>query len=146
MRSHSIILIVLIFLGTFWGFDISANAALQEKVAGALESVEGQKQMPEGTLPIQEQKIVLHPFFRLQKKDSKAWVERILVTFFVENPKDSLTYDFNNPTFRKTLYDLLQSEEPETTIQTQAVATLHHQLEKNIDATVHISRSVIIVR
>jgi hypothetical protein len=96
--------------------------------------------------PIQEQKIVLYPFFRLQKKGSKAWVERILVTFRMAVPKDSLTYDFNNPSFRKMLYDLLQSGEPETTIQAQAVASLNRQLEKNIDATAQISRSVIIVR
>ncbi len=146
MRSHIVIFIALIFLGTCWGFDISANAAFKEKVAGPLEAVEGQKEIPKATPPLQEQKVVLHPFFRLQKKDSKAWVERILVTFFVSVPQGSLAYDFNNPTFRKALYDLLQSEEPETNIQAQAVATLNHQLEKNIDATVQISRSVIIVR
>jgi hypothetical protein len=146
MRSHSIILIALILMGTLWGFDISANAALKEKVAGTLESVEGQKEISEGAPPIQEQKIILHPFFRLQKKGSKAWVERILVTFLMVIPQDSLKYDFNNPTFRKILYDLLQSGEPETAVQAQAVATLNRQLEKNIEATAQISRSVIIVR
>ena len=145
MRSHSIILIVLIFLGTFSGFDISANATLKEKVAGASDTVEGLKEISDSTPPIQEQKIVLHPFFRLQKKDSKAWVERILVTFLMAVPRDSLRYDFNNPTLRKMLYDLLQSGESEAHIQAQAVATLNRQLEKNIDATAQISRSVIIV-
>ncbi len=148
MRSFSIILISLIsliFLGTFSSFDINAEAALKEKIAGAPAAVEGQKETPQTTPPIQEQKIVLHPFFQLRKKDSKAWVERILVTFLMAVPKDSLTYDFNNPTFRKILYDLLQSEEAEDTIQAQAVATLNSQLEKNIDATAEISRSVIIV-
>ena len=145
MRSHSIILIALIFLGTFLGFDSRANAALKEKVAGVLESVEGKKEIQESIPPIYEQKIILHPFFRLQKKDSKAWIERILVTFLMAVPKDSLTYDFNNPNFRKVLYDLLQSGEPEANIQAQAVATLNRQLEKKIDATAQISRSVIIV-
>ena len=145
MRSHSIILIALIFLGTFLGFDSRANAALKEKVAGVLESVEGKKEIQESIPPIYEQKIILHPFFRLQKKDSKAWIERILVTFLMTVPKDSLTYDFNNPNFRKVLYDLLQSGEPEANIQAQAVATLNRQLEKKIDATAQISRSVIIV-
>jgi len=145
MRSYSIILITLIFLGTFSGFDSSANAAFKEKVAGTRESVEGKKEIQEGVPPIYEQKIILHPFFRLQKKDSKAWIERILVTFLMAAPKDSLTYDFNNPTFRKILYDLLQSGEPEAKIQAQAVATLNRQLEKKIDATAQISRSVIIV-
>ena len=145
MRSHSIILIALIFLGTFLGFDSRANAALKEKVAGVLESVEGKKEIQESIPPIYEQKIILHPFFRLQKKDSKAWIERILVTFLMTVPKDSLTYDFNNPNFRKVLYDLLQSGEPEANIQAQAVATLNRQLEKKVDGTAQISRSVIIV-
>jgi hypothetical protein len=146
MRSHSIICIALILFGASWGFDISAKAALQEKGGGATETVQCQKNITDGTPPIQEQKIVLYPFFRLQKKDSKAWVERILVTFLVAVPKDSLTYDFNNPSFRKILYDLLQSGEPETAIQAQAVASLNRQFGKNIDATAQISRSVIIVR
>ncbi len=145
MRSPIIMFIALILLRTFCGVDISANAAFQEKAAEALETVQSQKEIQDGTPPIQEQKIILHPFFRLQKKGSKAWVERILVTFLMAVPKDSLTYDFNNPTFRKMLYDLLQSGESETTIQAKAVASLNRQLQKNIDTTAHISRSVIIV-
>jgi hypothetical protein len=145
MRAHSIILIALIFLGTFAGFDGRVNAAPKEKVPAALESVEGKKEVQGGMPPIYEQKIILHPFFRLQKKDSKAWIERILVTFLMSAPKDSLTYDFNNPTFRKILYDLLQAGEPENNIKAQAVAMLNRQLEKKIDATAQISRSVIIV-
>jgi hypothetical protein len=146
MRSHSIIFIALLLFTASWGFDISAHAALQEKIGGATETVQGQQKIADGIPPIQEQRIVLYPFFRLQKKDSKAWVERILVTFLVAVPKDSLTYDFNNPNFRKMLYDLLQSGEPETIIQAQAVASLNRQLGKNIDATAQISRAVIIVR
>jgi hypothetical protein len=145
MRAHSIILIALIFLGTFAGFDGRVNAAPKEKVPAALESVEGKKEVQGGMPPIYEQKIILHPFFRLQKKDSKAWIERILVTFLTAVPQGSLTYDFNNPNFRKILYDLLQSAEPEANIQAQAVATLNRQLEKKIDASAQISRSVIIV-
>lgn len=145
MRSHSIILITLIFLGAFSGFDTRANAASKEKVAGVLEAAEGKREIQEARPLLAEQKIMLHPFFRLQKQDSKAWIERILVTFLMTVPKDSLTYDFNNPSFRKILYDLLQSGEPEAHIQAQAVATLNRQLEKKIDATAQISRSVIIV-
>jgi hypothetical protein len=137
-------LIILIFLGAFSGFD-NVNAAPKEKNAGVLESVEGKKEVQEGTLPVCEQKIILHPFFRLQKKDSKAWIERILVTFLLTVPEGSLTYDFNNPHFRKILYEVLQSGEPEADIQGQAVATLNRQLEKRVDAIAQISRSVIIV-
>ena len=146
MRSAIIIVIALLLLGAFWAADISANAAVPEKVGGANEAVQAQQQITEGSPPIQEQQVVLYPFFRLQKKGSKAWVERILVSFRLAVPQDSLTFDFNNPSFRKILYDLLQSGESETTIQARAVASLNRQLDKHIDAIAQISRSVIIVR
>jgi hypothetical protein len=146
MRSYSVIGIALILSAVFGGFDIIANAAFKEKAPGSLETGSSQMEISGGTPPIQELKIVLHPFLRLQKKGAKVWVERILVTFLMAIPKDSLHYDFDNSVFRKMLYDLLQSGEPETTIQAKAVAGLHRQLEMDVDAAAQISRSVIIVR
>jgi hypothetical protein len=146
MRLYNIMFIALIIFGTVGGFDISANAAVQGKVAGTLETIEGQRGILDGTPPMQEQKIVLYPFFRLQRNGSKIWVERIIVTFMMTMPKDSLKCDLNNPIFRKLLYELLLSGEPETTIQAQAEASLNQQLGMKVDATAQISHSVIIVR
>jgi hypothetical protein len=141
MRLNTIIFVFLIFLGAFWGFSVSANAT-----PGAPESAQGQKEIAHGVPSNQAQKIVLSPFFRLQKRDSKVWIERILVTFLMARPLDCLKYDLNNPAFRKAIDDLLQSEEPGRAIESQAMNALNRQLGMNVDATVQISRSVIIVR
>ena len=95
---------------------------------------------------MQEHQIALAPFYRLQSYGSKAWIERILVTFTMAAPKNCLKYDFNDPTFRKMFFELLQSGEPEATIQAQAVAHLKRQVGMQIAPAVQISRSVLIVR
>jgi hypothetical protein len=61
-------------------------------------------------------------------------------------PLDYLKYDLNNPAFRKAIDDLLQSEEPGRAIESQAMNALNRQLGMNVDATVQLSCSVIIVR
>ncbi len=141
MRLKNIIFILLVFLGALGGFTVRANAT-----PGAHELAQGQKEITVAIPSGQEQEIALSPFFLLQRKDSKVWIERIIVTFLMAQPKDCLKNDLNNPAFRKMLYDLLQSEEPETVIRSQAMASLNRQLGKNVDANVRISRSVIIVR
>ena len=146
MRVHSIIVMSLIFLGAIWSFPISAYATPKEKIAGAQEVMKGQKGTTDEVPSDKEHMMVLSPFFQLQKKDSKVWIERIIVTFLMTMPKDCHKHDLNSPTFRKMFYDLLQSEKPETAIQSQAVVSLSRELGMNIDATVQISRSVIIVR
>jgi len=141
MRLNNIIFVFLIFLGGFGAFSVSANAT-----PGVLESAQGQKEIAHGVPSNQAQKIVLSPFFRLQKRDSKVWIERILVTFLMARPLDCLKYDLNNPAFRKAIDDLLQSEELGRAIESQAMNALNRQLGMNVNATVQISRSVIIVR
>ena len=73
-------------------------------------------------------------------------MERILVTFSLAAPATSLKHDFDNPTFRKKLYELLRSGEPEATIQTEAVSHLQRQVGEEIDSMVQVSPSVLIVR
>ena len=141
MRLNNIIFVFLIFLGAFGAFSVSANATPRVP-----ESTQGQEEIAHGVPSNQEQKIVLSPFFRLQKRDSNVWIERILVTFLMARPLDGLKYDLNNPAFRKAIYDLLQSEELGRAIESQAMNALNRQLGMNVDATVQISRSVIIVR
>ncbi len=141
MRLKNVTFFLLIFIGVLVGVTVSANAT-----PGAHELVQGQKEITNAVSSGQEQEIALSPFFLLRRKDSKVWIERIIVTFLMAPPKDYLKNDLNNPAFRKILYDLLQSEEPETVIQSQAMAGLNRQLGKNVAANVRISRSVIIVR
>lgn len=146
MWVTSMILILLILSGTVGGLAISAKAAHGESGAGVPARVQDQGETLAGSPPIQEQKIVLPPFFRLQRKDSTAWVERIIVTFTMALPQDSLKHDLNSPTFRKLVYDLLLSGESEPDIQARALAGLERQLGIDVDAAVQVTRSVMIVR
>ena len=146
MRRPITILVFLIALGAFWSFAAVANAVLPEKGAEVQKQSQGPKAIPADSSLDKEKKIVLPPFFQPQKKDSRMWVERIIITFLMAMPKDLLKYDFNNPTFRKMLYDMLLSEEPDTAIKSQVLSSLNKQLGINVDATIQISRSTIIVR
>jgi hypothetical protein len=139
---------LLIFLISFViaaFFGIKVHAAPNERVAVIQESVQGPKESNNAVPLNKEQEIVLSPFFQLQNKGSIIGIERIFVTLLMTMPKDSVKYDFNSPTFRKMFYDLLQSEKMEFDIQSQVVANLSRQFGFNINASVHVSRSFIIV-
>jgi len=148
MRLSSTILMLmpLVFLGALWSSARCDDATPKERIAGTQEVVQGQKGITDVVPSNKDQMVVLSPFYQLRRKDSKVWLERIIVTFLMEMPKDCLKYDFNSPTFRKGLYDLLQSENPKTAIQSQVLASLSRELGVNVEATMQISRSVIIVR
>ena len=146
MRSFNYIVICMVFFICSVGFNTRLGATPKEKAVAAKEEAQSQSKIHYGTPPIQEQKIALNPFFRLQSNGSKVWVERILVTFTMASPKNHLEYDFDSPTFRKMFYDLFQSGELETNIQAQAVAELKRQVGMNVKPAVEISRSVLIMR
>lgn len=143
MRLLNYLVIFAILGGGGWLFEIEAYAAHDAGATGAQGVVQAQK---DSTAVEQAHKFVLPPFYQLQRKDSKIWMERILVTFLTAMPKDGLNDDLNNVNFRKMVYELLQSGAPAPTIQSQAVAGLSRQLGRAVEATVQISRSVIIVR
>lgn len=146
MPSGTNILIFLICLGILLGFTTSADPARKAKTAVPPKEVQVRGKTPDGSPPIQEQKIILDPFFRLRRNGSRVWVERIIVTLVMAVPKNSLQDDFNSPTLRKKIYSLLQTGEPETTIEAQALSYLNRQVGVKTNAAVQISRSVLIVR
>jgi hypothetical protein len=135
MRIFNHILICLIlFLGSV-GFTAGLDAATCAHA-----------EIPDGSPPIQEQKIAVSPFFRLHSNGSKVWVERILVTFMVTAPKACPPDDLDNPPLRKMIYDLLQSGQTSTTIQTQVSSHVQRQMGMKVRPSIQISRSVLIVR
>lgn len=146
MRSINSLIILL-----SWGVVIAilanaANAAPEAKMTAAQETVREIQTKAQGTPPIQEQVIVLDPFFLIRQKGAKVWVERIIVTLALTMSKQTVKHDLNGPMFRTLLYDLIQAGEPEYTCQTKAVAGLQHQLGIDANAEVHLSRSILIVR
>jgi hypothetical protein len=146
MRILNHVLIVLIFLICSVVFCPKLEAAPQERAMAANGATRAQAEVPDGPPRRQEQKIALTPFFRLRSNGSRVWVERILVTFLVAAPRNCLPKNFDNPTLRKMINDLIQSGEPAATIQTKAVAQVQRQTEMKVQPTVQISRSVLIVR
>jgi hypothetical protein len=140
MRFKGRWIILLIFLGLFKPLYASATI-----IPRAENEVSGHHMLNEAA-PNQHQKIVLSPFFLLQKKDARVWIERIIVTFTVALPKNCHQDDLNSPACRKILYELLRSQEQEVSIPSQALAGLSHILGINLDGTMQISRSTIIDR
>ncbi len=124
----------------------AASAAPEAKMTAARETVREVQTMAQGTPPVQEQVIVLDPFFLIRQKGAKVWVERVIVTLALTTSKQTVKHDLNGPMFRSLLYDLIQAGEPEDACQTKAVAGLQRQLGIDADAEVHLSRSILIVR
>jgi len=146
MRLFTHVLMCLLFIQYSVCLPSRVDAGPAKKAAVADGESRVSMEMPEGPSPILERRVSLAPFYLLQSKGSKVWMERVLVNFSLAAPANRLKHDFDNPTFRKKLYELLRSSDPEATIQTEAVAQLQRQVGEEIDPTVQISRSVLIVR
>ncbi|MFZ2087361.1 MAG: hypothetical protein WAU47_02195, partial [Desulfobaccales bacterium] len=110
------------------------------------DSAQGNKTLSDGHPPLEELRLDLAPFFLFQQKGPHVWIERVIVTFLMAAPKNTLKYDINNSNFRKMIYELLHSGKPEPAVQDQAMDNLNRQLNINLETTMQISRSVIIVR
>ena len=143
---NHILIFLMLFVCFLGGFLTGGDAAPPVKTAAVPGQSQTLGELSKGLSPMQEHKVALDPFYRLQSNGPRVWMERILVTFIIEAPKNILSQDFNNPAFRKMFYELLQSGDPEAAIQAQAVERLKQQVGTNIDPRVKISRSVLIVR
>lgn len=146
MRILNYIFICLILFICSVVFASRLDADTKERAVAVNGATRAPAEIPDGSAPIQEQKITVSPFFRLQSNGSKVWAERILVTIMAASPQTCLPDNLDNPTLRKMIYDLLQSGEPVATIQTQAGAHVQRQTGMQVRPTVQISRSVLIVR
>lgn len=146
MRVMNHLLIFPLLLICSVAFCTRAEAAPTGKAVAVKGESQAPGETPGGSPPMQEHKIALAPFYRLQSNGSNVWVERTLVTLNITAPRNCLQQDFDNPTFRKMFYELLQSGEPEATIQAQAVNHVKRQGGMKDDPAVQISRSILIVR
>ena len=146
MRILNHILICIILFICSVGFVSRLDAATKERTTAVSSATGALAEIPDGPPLIQEQKITISPFFRLHSNGSKVWVERILVTFMVTAPKACPPDDLDNPPLRKMIYDLLQSGQTSTTIQTQVSSHVQRQMGMKVRPSIQISRSVLIVR
>jgi hypothetical protein len=138
-------LIPLCLLGAIMAILANAAGAAPETrmphVQGAAQVV---RTKADGIPPMQEPVTVLDPFFVIRQKGAKVWVERIIATLTLTTPEHTVKQDLNGPIIRKMLYDLVQSGEPEDSCRMQAVSGLQRHL--GVEAEVHLSRSILIVR
>ncbi len=132
-------IILVILLGLLKSLYVSASIIPRTE-----NEVSGQHMTNEAAYN-QHQKIALSPFFLLRKKDARVWLERVIVTLKVTLPKNCRQDDLTSPASRKIIYELLQSQEQEVALQSQARASLSRIMGINLDATMQISRSTIIV-
>jgi hypothetical protein len=132
-------IILVILLGLLKSLYASASI-----IPRAQNEAPGQRMLNEAA-GHQDQKIVLSPFFLLQRKDARAWIERVIVTLAVTLPKNCRQDDLTCPASRKIIYELLQSQEQEVDLQSQVRAILSRIMGINLDASMQISRSTIIV-
>jgi hypothetical protein len=145
MYIKKLMILLGILVGAFCG--LASSAAVPPKAATGVdvpEVVHGAKKILDGPPPpLEEHRVDLAPFFLLQQKGPYVWLERVIVRFMMAAPKDALK-DMHSPKFRKIIYELLHSGKPAALVQEQAVAGLNRQLNMNLEATVQVSRSVII--
>jgi hypothetical protein len=145
MYLKELMISLVIFVGVFYG--LASSAAVPPKATLGVEGPEvlqGPKKIPDDLPPLEEHREDLAPFFLLQQKGPHVWLERVIVRFMTAAPKDSLK-DLNNPNLRRIIYELLHSRKPEAMLQEQVVAGLNRQLNMDLEASVQVSRSVIIV-
>jgi hypothetical protein len=122
----------------------AAGAAPETRMPHLRRAAQAVRTVSDGIPPMQEQVTVLDPFFVIRQKGAKVWVERIIVTLTLTTPEHTIKQELNGPMIRKMLYDLVQSGKPEDSCRMLAVAGLQRQL--GVEAEVHLSRSILIVR
>jgi hypothetical protein len=138
MKLSSLILSIIAIL-----MQIAVLEAGASVIARTQDESAAQKILPEAAGDQKE--IILSPFFLLEKKDKRVWIERVIVTLLIDLPKDCRQEDLNCAASRKMFYELLQTQGPERSMQPQAITSLTHILGVKINATMRISRSTIIV-
>jgi hypothetical protein len=137
---------LFLILGILLALNGRATAAPDEKMERPPRGLQARGESTKAPLKMQRQNVTLDPFFLLRGEGAKAWVERIIITLQVAVEKNCPQIDLTGPNFRKALYDLLLSGQPEAVIKQQALASLNQQAKREAVAAIDISRSILIVR
>jgi len=137
---------LFLILGILLALNGRATAPPDEKMERPPRGLQTRGESTGTPLKMQRQNVTLDPFFLLGGEGAKAWVERIIITLQVAVEKNCPQIDLTGPNFRKALYDLLLSGQPEAAIKQQALASLNQQAKREAVAAIDISRSILIVR
>ena len=90
-----------------------------------------------------QQKIVLEPFYLIQEKDAKVWIERVILTLTLGQLR-KLTTTFNHPRQRSMLFELIISHPEPDLLPTKVQASLNQMLGEPVVTAVHLSRSFLL--
>jgi hypothetical protein len=91
-----------------------------------------------------QQKIVLEPFYLIQEKHAKVWIERVILTLNLDQLR-KLTTTFNHPHQRSMIFELITSHPEPDLLPTKVQAALNHMLGDPIVTAVHLSRSFLLL-
>ncbi len=85
--------------------------------------------------------ITLEPFFLVQDKGGRVWVERIIVTL-TGDPGDDLA----SPRMRAVLFDLLKTRQMEKLGQGEIISSLNQHLGGNQVISAKVDKSILLLR
>lgn len=98
----------------------------------------------DGSLSFPLQRMTLEPFYLIQEKAAKAWVERIIVTIELNQDK-KITAEFDHPHLRSLLFNILISEPEKSALPDKMQAALNQALGKAAVTSVHLRRSFLLL-
>jgi hypothetical protein len=130
-----VLLLFLIFGLTVGEAGPAENAPTQ---APLLAKAEGDRDVSSS-----QQTIALEPFYLIQEKEAKVWIERIIVTLELDQSR-RLTMVFNCPHQRSRIFDILISEPKKGPLAAKVQAALNQTLGEPAVTSAHLSRSFLL--
>ncbi|MBW1992647.1 MAG: hypothetical protein JRI59_11185 [Deltaproteobacteria bacterium] len=88
--------------------------------------------------------VTLEPFYLIREKQAQVWVERIILTLTLVQPRE-LTATFNDPRQRGKLFELIAAEAEPDLLAVRVQAELNRTLGEPVVTAVHLSRSFLLL-
>jgi hypothetical protein len=89
------------------------------------------------------QTIALEPFYLIEEKGPKMWIERVIVTLEVGQIRLSAT-EFNKPEQRSRIFDILVAEPEKGPVPSMVKEALNQTLGEASVSSVQLSRSFLL--
>lgn len=89
------------------------------------------------------QTITLEPFYLIQEKEARVWIERIIVILKLDRSR-KLTASYDGPHQRSKIFEILISEAGKGPLPPKVQAALNQALKEPAITSVHLSRSFLL--
>lgn len=87
--------------------------------------------------------IVLEPFYLIQKRRDKVWIERVILTVRLDPSHASLD-ELNHPHQRGLIYEIIVSDPEQDALPARVQAALNQASGAPVITSVHLSRSFLL--